>query len=84
MAWVIQRTAPGEDAAFWGKHDCWVHRGPLTSYGQVLKRKALPSLTLIFHDYDSAFDIAQHLRDTQPLAYGEVIAVVTEPEAVPA
>jgi len=78
MPWLIQRTAPQEPAAYWGRTDRWVLRPPCRQLADVLQPR-VPVLARRFDDYDVAFDIAEHLRSTQPLAHGEVIAVVTEP-----
>lgn len=80
MAWLILRTAPQEPLAYWGRADRWVLKPPCQKPVDVLKPR-VPVLARRFEDYDIAFDLAEHLRMTQPLAYGEVIAVVTEPEA---
>lgn len=83
MAWLIQRTAPGDPVAFWGKNDRWIHRPRIKTTGEILKPR-IPDLAARYEDYDAAFDIAEYLRANQPLAHGEVIAVIPNPEPVPA
>lgn len=78
MAWLIQRTAPGEPIAYWGRAERWVLRRSATKPGEVLKPR-IPECAARYYEYDVAFDVAQHLRSTQPLAYGEVISVQSEP-----
>lgn len=79
MAWLIQRIAPLEPVAYWGRADRWVLRRAPVKIAEVLKPR-IPECAARYHDYDAAYDVAQHLRATQPLAYGELISVQTEPE----
>jgi hypothetical protein len=74
-AWLIERRAPQEPTAYWGKSDRWFVRGP-----QTCGRGRVPEAALQFQDYDAALEIAEWLRLNQPLAYGEVIAVIPMPE----
>lgn len=78
-SWVIQRTAPGEPVTYWGARDRWIHRRTIK---HLVDR--VPECANRYTSYDVAFDIAEWLRTHQPLAHGEVIAVVSEPERMPA
>jgi hypothetical protein len=79
VAWVIQRTAPQEPTTFWGVLDRWVARPPATKTAQVGKFR-VPTTAVRFQDWDAAYQVADWLRSNQPLAHGEVIAVISEPE----
>ena len=78
MAWLIQRTAPCEPVAYWGRMDRWMLRRAVS-----VPKPRIPEGTRFFDDYDVALDLAEWLRTHQPLAHGEVISVVDAPAATP-
>lgn len=79
MCWLIQRTAPHEPVSYWGVANRWVRRRVAAKVGEVLKSR-IPDGALKLHDWDNAYQVAEWLRANQDLEYGEVIAVVPEPE----
>lgn len=78
MCWLVQRTSPHEPVSFWGRSQMWLPRRRAQHPSELLQLR-VPQGAARFESYDAAFDIAEHLRG-QPLAHGEVIAVVPGPE----
>lgn len=76
MAWVIQRRAPQEPLAYWGKREVWVLRAP----SKPATPPRIPESAAVYHDWDVAFQVAEWLRLNQPIAYGEVIALTNAPD----
>lgn len=79
MAWLIRRTAPQEQTAYWGKREVWVLRPPAAKPAEALKPR-IPQGAAVFYDWDIAHQVAEWLRTNQPLAYGEVISLADAPE----
>jgi hypothetical protein len=80
MPWIIQRTAPQQQTSFWGRNDRWVMRLPARKPCEVGQYR-VPECAARYESHDTAFDVAEWLRTNQPLCFGEVIAVISEPIA---
>lgn len=79
MPWIIQRTVPQAPTSFWGRNERWVVRTPLVKPSELRKYR-VPDCAARYFSHEAAFDVAEWLRTHQTMSFGEVIAVVTEPE----
>jgi hypothetical protein len=80
--YVIQRTAPGERVAYWGRLEDWIAAPERRSYAQVLA-PVIPAAVARFERWTVAFEVAEALR-MKSLLHGEVIAVIAEPPSAAA
>jgi hypothetical protein len=79
MPWLIQRTGAQTQTSFWGRAERWIVRTPAVKTTELGKYR-VPEGAARYMSYDAAFDVAQWLRTHQTMCFGEVIAVVSEPE----
>lgn len=79
MPWVIQRTVPQAPTSFWGRNERWIVRTPAVKTSELGKYR-VPEAAARYMSHAVAFDVAEWLRTHQAMCFGEVIAVVSEPE----